>query len=143
MYVRRFKFCIFLISACCGFVSTRIRLIGIGAIPDAVLAQLGNHKNLGVHSEMFSDGVVDLCEKGAITNNEKEIMTGKIVSSFAVGTKRLYDFMNNNPFVGRYKYTVAHFCLHLFNVWTRSFLIHVHTSICKKPKVYNFRIVLD
>lgn len=73
---------------------------GIGAIPDAVLAQLGNHKNLGIHSEMFSDGVVDLCEKGAVTNTEKSIMTGKIVSSFAVGTKRLYDFMNNNPFVG-------------------------------------------
>ncbi|XP_060583073.1 4-hydroxybutyrate coenzyme A transferase-like [Ruditapes philippinarum] len=73
--------------------------MGIGAIPDAVLAQLGNHKNLGVHSEMFSDGVVDLCEKGAITNTEKTIMTGKITSSFAVGTKRLYDFMNNNPFV--------------------------------------------
>jgi len=65
-----------------------------------VLAQLGNHKNLGVHSEMFSDGVVDLCEKGCITNNEKNIMTGKIVSSFAVGTKKLYDFMDNNPFVG-------------------------------------------
>jgi len=89
------------------------------------LAQLGNHKNLGVHSEMFSDGVVDLCEKGAITNNEKEIMTGKIVSSFAVGTKRLYDFMNNNPFVGRYTYTVAHLCLHLFNVWAISYLKHV------------------
>ncbi|XP_052284514.1 4-hydroxybutyrate coenzyme A transferase-like isoform X1 [Dreissena polymorpha] len=73
--------------------------MGIGSIPDAVLAQLGNHKNLGVHSEMFSDGVVDLCEKGAITNNDKVIMTGKIVSSFAVGTKKLYDFMNNNPFV--------------------------------------------
>lgn len=73
--------------------------MGIGSIPDAVLAQLGNHKNLGVHSEMFSDGVVDLCEKGAITNSEKTIMPGKIVSSFAVGTQKLYDFMNNNPFV--------------------------------------------
>lgn len=67
-----------------------------------MLAQLGNHKNLGVHSEMFSDGVVDLCEKGAITNSEKAIMTGKIVSSFAVGTKKLYDFMHNNPFVGKF-----------------------------------------
>ncbi|XP_045162495.1 4-hydroxybutyrate coenzyme A transferase-like isoform X2 [Mercenaria mercenaria] len=73
--------------------------MGIGAIPDAVLAQLGNHKNLGIHSEMFSDGVVDLCEKGAITNTEKTILTGKIASSFAVGSKRLYDFMDNNPFV--------------------------------------------
>ncbi|XP_052819731.1 4-hydroxybutyrate coenzyme A transferase-like [Mya arenaria] len=73
--------------------------MGIGSIPDAVLAQLGNHRDLGVHSEMFSDGVVDLCEKGAITNNNKTIMTGKIVSSFAVGTKKLYNFMHNNPFV--------------------------------------------
>ncbi|KAK3604483.1 hypothetical protein CHS0354_019078 [Potamilus streckersoni] len=73
--------------------------MGIGSIPDAVLAQLGNHKNLGVHSEMFSDGVVDLVEKGAITNSEKSIQTGKIVSSFSVGTNKLYNFMNNNPFV--------------------------------------------
>lgn len=73
--------------------------MGIGSIPDAVLAQLGNHKNLGVHSEMFSDGVVELALKGNITNTEKSIMTGKIVSSFSVGSKILYDFMNNNPYV--------------------------------------------
>ena len=76
-------------------------IVGIGSIPDAVLAQLGNHRNLGVHSEMFSDGVVELALKGNITNTEKSIMTGKIVSSFSVGSKILYDFMNNNPYVGK------------------------------------------
>ena len=78
-----------------------LNFVGIGSIPDAVLAQLGNHKNLGVHSEMFSDGVVELALKGNITNTEKSIMTGKIVSSFSVGTKTLYDFMHNNPYVGK------------------------------------------
>lgn len=73
--------------------------LGIGSIPDAVLAQLGNHKNLGIHSEMFSDGVVDLVNKGCITNNEKTIHRGRIVGSFCVGSQKLYDFMNNNPFI--------------------------------------------
>ena len=76
-------------------------LTGIGSIPDAVLAQLGDHRDLGIHSEMFSDGIIDLVEKGAITNAKKVIRTGKIVGSFAFGTKRLYNFMNNNPFVGK------------------------------------------
>lgn len=73
---------------------------GIGSIPDAVLAQLTGHKDLGVHSEMFSDGVMELVENGNITNEHKNILTGKIVSSFAIGTRKLYDFMDNNPFVG-------------------------------------------
>lgn len=73
--------------------------IGIGAIPDAVLACLTNHKNLGVHSEMFSDGVVDLVEKGCITNHLKELMPGKIVTAFLAGSKRLFDFVDHNPFV--------------------------------------------
>ncbi|ESO89952.1 hypothetical protein LOTGIDRAFT_234063 [Lottia gigantea] len=73
--------------------------MGIGSIPDAVLSQLGNHWNLGVHTEMFSDGIIDLVEKGVITNSKKVIQTGKIVSSFAVGSRKLYDFMDNNPYV--------------------------------------------
>ncbi|GAB1607144.1 uncharacterized protein LOC115226527 [Argonauta hians] len=73
--------------------------MGIGSIPDAVLAQLGNHKDLGIHSEMFSDGVVDLVKTGAVTNAMKKLQQGKIVSSFTVGTKKLYDFLDNNPFV--------------------------------------------
>ena len=75
--------------------------MGIGAIPDAVLSECVNHKNLGVHSEMFSDGVVDLVEKGVITNNNKVIEKGKIVSSFCIGSRRLFDFMDDNPFLGK------------------------------------------
>lgn len=71
--------------------------MGIGSIPDAVLAQLGKHKDLGVHSEMFSDGVVDLMETGAITNNNKVIHQGKLVSSFTIGTNKLFNWMHNNP----------------------------------------------
>ncbi|KAH0558094.1 4-hydroxybutyrate coenzyme A transferase [Cotesia glomerata] len=73
--------------------------LGIGSIPDAVLAQLKNHKNLGIHSEMFSDGVVDLVNIGCITNNKKSIHRGRIVGSFCVGSQKLYDFMHNNPFI--------------------------------------------
>lgn len=73
--------------------------MGIGAIPDAVLAQLGGHKDLGVHSEMFSDGLVDLVNKGAVTNRLKKICTGRILASFAVGTRKLFDFMDDNPFL--------------------------------------------
>ncbi len=73
--------------------------MGIGAIPDAVLNSLGNHKDLGVHTEMFSDGVVDLVEKGVITNKFKTRHKDVIVSGFLLGTRRLYDFVNDNPIV--------------------------------------------
>lgn len=75
--------------------------LGIGSIPDSVLSKLKHHRDLGIHSEMFSDGIVTLTELGVITNARKVIQTGKIVGGFAFGTKRLYDFMNNNPFVGQ------------------------------------------
>ena len=74
--------------------------LGIGAIPDSVLASLKGHKQLGIHTEMFSDGVVDLTEEGVITNANKIIHPGKIVTGFVVGTKRVFDFIHNNPFVG-------------------------------------------
>ncbi|XP_045107334.1 4-hydroxybutyrate coenzyme A transferase-like [Portunus trituberculatus] len=73
--------------------------MGIGNIPDAVLASLKGHKDLGVHSEMFSDGVVDLVEAGCVTNTHKFYHPGKITGSFLVGTRRLFDFVDNNPFV--------------------------------------------
>jgi acyl-CoA hydrolase len=73
--------------------------MGIGAIPDAVLRRLRDKLDLGVHSEMFSDGVVDLVECGAITNRRKHVHPGRTVTSFVVGTERLYDFVNDNPFV--------------------------------------------
>ncbi|MEZ4924084.1 MAG: acetyl-CoA hydrolase/transferase C-terminal domain-containing protein [Crocinitomicaceae bacterium] len=73
--------------------------MGIGAIPNAVLACLGNHKDLGIHSEMISDGVVDLYEKGAITGHYKMTRYEKIVASFAYGTRKIYDFIDDNPIV--------------------------------------------
>lgn len=73
--------------------------MGIGAIPDAVLAQLGNKVDLGIHTEMFSDGVVPLVEGGVITNRRKNFKRGRLVTSFINGTQRLFDFVNNNPTV--------------------------------------------
>ena len=70
---------------------------GIGAIPDAVLASLTNHKELGVHTEMFSDGVIPLVQKGVITNEHKRKHPGKIVTGFILGTRKLYDFVDDNP----------------------------------------------
>ena len=71
--------------------------LGIGAIPDAVLLFLKDKKDLGIHSEMFSDGVVELAEAGVITNAKKSLNPGKFVVAFLMGTKRLYDFVNHNP----------------------------------------------
>lgn len=76
--------------------------MGIGSIPDAVLLALQNHKDLGIHSEMFSDGVVRLVEKGCITNAKKVIHKGRIVASFLIGSKKLYDYVDNNPFIGEH-----------------------------------------
>lgn len=73
--------------------------MGIGAIPDAVLSHLDNHADLGVHTEMFSDGLLSLIEKGVVTGAYKSIHPGKIVSTFVMGTKRVYDFVNDNPMV--------------------------------------------
>ncbi|WP_187263827.1 acetyl-CoA hydrolase/transferase family protein [Pontibacter beigongshangensis] len=72
---------------------------GIGQIPDAVLASLTNHKELGLHTEMFSDGVIDLVEKGIITNQHKKYYRGKIVTGFVIGTRKLYDFVDDNATV--------------------------------------------
>lgn len=71
--------------------------MGIGAIPNAVLSSLTNHKDLGVHTEMFSDGVIPLVESGVITGRKKAKHPGKIVAGFVMGTKRLYDFVDDNP----------------------------------------------
>lgn len=72
--------------------------MGIGAIPDAVLKCLTNHKDLGIHTEMFSDGLIDLIEKGVVTNKYKRIHPYKVVTGFALGSKKLYDYVNDNPF---------------------------------------------
>lgn len=73
--------------------------LGIGAIPDAVLQSLGDRRDLGIHTEMFSDGVLDLVELGVITGERKDLDRGKIVASFVVGSRRLMDFIHDNPTV--------------------------------------------
>jgi acetyl-CoA hydrolase len=73
--------------------------MGIGEIPDAVLLFLKNKRDLGVHTEMFSDGVVDLFESGVINGEAKTLHRGKIVASFVLGRRKCFDFLDNNPFV--------------------------------------------
>jgi acyl-CoA hydrolase len=87
-----------------GFIASLIEdrstlQMGIGSIPDAALSKLKNHKDLGIHSEMFSDGVIDLIESGVITCNYKGTLRGRILATFLMGSKRLYDFVNDNPFI--------------------------------------------
>ena len=71
--------------------------LGIGNIPDQVLKNLADHKDLGLHTEMFSDGVIPLIESGVINNRRKKLNTGRSVTSFIFGTRKLYDFVNDNP----------------------------------------------
>lgn len=71
--------------------------LGIGAIPDAVLGFLGDKKDLGIHTEMFSDGVLQLVKSGVITNRSKQVHKGKLTATFLMGTKALYDFVDHNP----------------------------------------------
>ena len=71
--------------------------MGIGSIPNAVLASLGSHQDLGVHTEMFSDGLIELVEKGIVNGRNKVKHPGKIVAGFVMGTQRLYDFVHDNP----------------------------------------------
>lgn len=73
--------------------------MGIGGIPDAVLTFLGSKKDLGVHTELFSDGVIDLVESGVINGERKSLHPGKIVAGFLLGTQRLFDFVHDNPVV--------------------------------------------
>jgi len=83
---------------CAGLIEDGATLqMGIGAIPDAVLAALTGHRDLGVHTEMFSDGVIDLIERGVITGEMKRTHPGKVVATFVMGTRRLYDFVDDNP----------------------------------------------
>lgn len=73
--------------------------MGIGSIPNAALANLTNHKDLGLHTEMFSDGVIDLIESGVINCKYKGVVKNRALATFLIGSQRLYDFVDNNPFV--------------------------------------------
>lgn len=93
--------------------------MGIGTIPNAVLSRLGNHKDLGLHTEMFSDGVIDLILKNVINGNYKGIGAGRALTTFLAGTQRLYDYVDDNPFVE------ARSCDYVNNV----------ANICQNPKM--------
>ena len=83
-----------------GMIEDRATLqLGIGAIPDAVLSCLGNHKDLGVHTEMFSDGIIPLLKNGVITNKYKTKHKDVVVSGFMIGSRELYDFVDDNPMI--------------------------------------------
>lgn len=71
--------------------------MGIGAIPNAILSYLESHQDLGIHTEMLSDGIIPLIEKGVITNRKKKVHPHKVIASFAVGTQKLYDYLDDNP----------------------------------------------
>jgi acetyl-CoA hydrolase len=73
--------------------------MGIGAIPDAVMNYLTDKKDLGIHTEMFSDGIIDLVEQGIINGEQKTLHPGKIIAGFVLGTRRVYDFIDNNPVI--------------------------------------------
>jgi acyl-CoA hydrolase len=81
-----------------GLIDDRCTLqMGIGAIPDAVLQSLTQHKDLGIHTEMFSDGLIPLLEKGVVTNKYKKVHPNKVVTGFALGSKKLYNYVHDNP----------------------------------------------
>ena len=93
--------------------------MGIGNIPNAVLASLGNHKDLGIHTEMFSDGILPLVHSGVINGKFKRKHQGKIVTSFVMGTRKIYDFIDDNPLV---------------NLLASSY-VNNSSVICQNPKV--------
>ncbi len=87
-------------GSCAGLIEDGSTMqMGIGGIPDAVLTFLGSKKDLGIHTELFSDGVIDLVDRGIINNERKTLHPGKIVAGFMLGTQRLYDFVHDNPIV--------------------------------------------
>ncbi|MBL8750033.1 MAG: acetyl-CoA hydrolase/transferase family protein [Planctomycetes bacterium] len=83
---------------CAGLIEDGATLqMGIGTIPDAVLAALGQHRDLGVHTEMFADGVLRLVETGVVNGRRKAVHPGKLVAGFVIGSRRVYDFLDDNP----------------------------------------------
>lgn len=100
--------------------------LGIGSIPNAVLANLMNHKGLGIHTEMFSDGIMPLVKVGIITGEHKGLLAGKIVSTFVDGSKELYDFVADNPVVEMHS---AAFTNDLVNIGLNERMISINSAI--------------
>jgi len=100
--------------------------LGIGTIPDAVLHFLHDRRDLGVHTEMFSDGVIALVEKGVITNKRKTFHRGKMIASFVLGSRKLYDFIDNNPMIAFYP---TEYTNDPFNVAKNDKMISINSAI--------------
>ncbi|HKQ46641.1 MAG TPA: GNAT family N-acetyltransferase [Phycisphaerae bacterium] len=100
--------------------------LGIGTIPDAVLHYLTDFKNLGIHTEMFSDGIIPLVEQGIITNSEKTLHRGKIIASFVMGSRRLYDFIDNNPLI---EFRPTHYVNDPFIIAQNAKMISINSAI--------------
>ena len=100
--------------------------LGIGKIPDAVLAALSTHHDLGVHSEMFSDGVMDLVEAGVITGRKKTLLPGKAVTSFLMGSQKLYEWVDDNPIV---EMRPSNFTNDPFNVARNDQMVAVNSAL--------------
>jgi 4-hydroxybutyrate CoA-transferase len=100
--------------------------LGIGAIPDAVLTFLHGKKHLGLHTEMFSDGVIRLVEEGVITNERKTLHPGKIISSFVLGTRSLFDFLDDNP---RIEFHPSHYVNNPFIIAQNKKMVAINSAI--------------
>lgn len=100
--------------------------MGIGSIPDAVLKNLGTHKDLGVHTELFSDGVIDMVEAGVITCARKTFHPGKIVAGFLFGSRRLYEFVHNNPIIELHP---THYVNDIFNIARNEKMVAINSAL--------------
>ena len=99
---------------------------GIGDIPNAMLKFLGDRRDLGIHTELFSDGIIELVEKGVITGDWKTLHPGKIIAGFVLGTKQLYDFMDDNPIV---EFHPIEYVNDPFNISRNSKMVAINSAI--------------
>ena len=100
--------------------------VGIGSIPNAVLKSLGNKRNLGIHTEMFSDGIIELIESGVINGTKKTLLAGKIVSSFCFGSQRLYEYIDNNPV---FEFRPVEFTNNPFTIARNEKMVAINTAL--------------
>jgi acetyl-CoA hydrolase len=100
--------------------------MGIGVIPDAVLPFLKEKKNLGIHTEMFSDGLIELIELGVVNGEKKTFLPNKVVSSFVIGTKKVFDFIDNNPLI---EFRSSKFVNDPFNIARNDKMVSINSAI--------------
>ena len=100
--------------------------MGIGAIPDAVLPYLKEKKNLGIHTEMFSDGLIELVELGVVNGEKKTFMPNKVVASFVIATKELFDYIDNNPLI---EFRPTKFVNDPFNIARNDNMISINSAL--------------